>query len=356
METTRTDDEALAPGNDKLIPEWSVSADDQIVGMGLLVIVAFLSIFGWNLLTGDDGDSTDTDLAVVAGPVVAAGADLPGLNTTGPAAAAGEDTDAETGADDVEAITSSTTAAPATTVDLGPDVAAAIDPFGSASGTVEGSTALLTGFVGSETDKTAAGEAAAAVAGITAVDNQLVPVEAGVRSALEASGVADPDVVTVDTAVTVRGEVQNEAARAAALDAALAVPGVTAVVDELTLPAAESTIEELNALFELEPIQFASGSAQILDASFGALDRAAAVLTDNTAAIDIQGYTDVRGPEVTNLTLSQARADAVLDYLVGKGVAADNLTSTGYGETSQFADGDSPDALAANRRVRFELI
>ncbi len=192
--------------------------------------------------------------------------------------------------------------------------------------------------------------------GITGVDNQLIAVGPEVLSALEASDVVGADVQMDGTTATVRGEVPSEAARTAALEAALAVPGVTAIIDELTMPAPEVTIQELNALFELEPIQFASGSAEILADSFGTLDRAAAVLADNDAAIDVQGYTDVSGPELTNLTLSQARADAVLEYLVSKGVAAENLTSTGYGETTEFGEGQSAEALAKNRRVRFELI
>ena len=308
----RKDDEGLTPGEEKLLPEWGVAADDQIIALGLLVVAAFLAIFGWNTLVGDDLDAAVDTATAIAAPVTSGGADLPAPSS----------------------------ANPVTTIEEPDTEAVASTPSTSATTTTTPTTAPSTTLTPDSAD----------------VDDELVAIGAGIQAALEASGVLDADVEMNGTMATVRGEVPNEAARTAALDAALAVPGVTAIIDELTLPAPEVTIQELNALFELEPIQFASGSAEILADSFSTLDQAATVLADNDAAIDVQGYTDVSGPELTNLTLSQARADAVLEYLVGKGVAAENLTSTGYGETTEFGEGDSSEALAKNRRVRFELI
>ncbi len=369
----RSDDEGIAPGEEKLIPEWSVDADDQIIVLGLAVLAAFLAIFGWNTLTGDDEPDTalDTAAEVVAGPAVLAPA--LGTNITVPSDVDSADeaaidagaADDNSAADTTEAPATTaapTTRAPTTTtpttiaapIDLAPDVAASISGFSGAASTVDGTAAILTGFVGTDADKAAAGSDAAAVTGITSVDNQLVVLQPDVETAL-AANVADAAVEMNDTIATVRGEVPDDAARTAAVTAAGAVPGVASVVDELTVPET-AVVAQLNDLFELEPIQFGTGSATILDASFGTLDQAVAILGDNTTAIDIQGYTDVRGPEVANLTLSQARADAVLAYLVDNGVDGENLQSTGYGETTEFGDGDSADALAANRRVRFELI
>lgn len=362
METKVSDDKGLAPGEDKLIPEWSVDADDQIIMLGLAVLAAFLAIFGWSTLTGDDDTSTAELTEAVAGPLVV-NPDLGSSGITVPSIdselveveQAVETTSAPATTAEAPATTNEAPSTTVASVDLAPDLAAAIAGFSGASGTLDGTAAVLTGYVGVDADKTTAGENAAAVAGITSVDNQLVALQPDVLAALETSSVTGAAVEMNNTTATVRGEVPDDAARTTAVAAAGAVPGVSAVVDELTLSEA-GVITRLNDLFELEPIEFATGSATILDASFGTLDQAVEILSDNATAIEIQGYTDGRGPEVTNLTLSQARADAVHAYLVENGVDGTNLQSTGYGETTQFGEGDTADALAANRRVRFELI
>lgn len=355
METKKSDDKGLAPGEDKLIPEWSVGADDQIILLGLAVLAAFLAIFGWNTLTGDDDSVLAEPTEAIAGPLVV-DPDLGSSGITVPLIDS-EPVEGEQAVDSTSA-PATTTEAPSTTavaIDLAPDVSAAVAGYSGASGAVDGTNAVLTGYVGVDADKTTAGDNAAAVDGITSVDNQLVVLQPDVLAALEANGVSSAAAEMNDTTVTVRGEVPDDAARTTAVAAAGSVPGITAVIDELTIPDT-AVVTQLNDLFELEPIQFATSSATILDASFGTLDQAVAILAGNSTAIDIQGYTDVRGPEVANLTLSQARADAVLAYLVENGVDGNNLQSTGYGETTQFGEGDNADALAANRRVRFELI
>jgi len=68
----------------------------------------------------------------------------------------------------------------------------------------------------------------------------------------------------------------------------------------------------------------------------------------------IVGWTDTQGDEGDNLALSQARADAVVAYLVGAGAGDASLTVVGNGKTDQFAAGDAPAALQANRVVLFE--
>lgn len=91
------------------------------------------------------------------------------------------------------------------------------------------------------------------------------------------------------------------------------------------------------------------------------LDEAARTLMENPDVnVLIEGHTDARGRESYNQRLSERRAAAVKDYLVGKGVAADRLEAVGRGENDPVApnmdeDGnDHPDGRAMNRRV--ELI
>ncbi|MGF1533835.1 MAG: OmpA family protein [Bernardetiaceae bacterium] len=79
------------------------------------------------------------------------------------------------------------------------------------------------------------------------------------------------------------------------------------------------------------------------------------------ARIRIEAHTDERGGDAYNQGLSERRAKAVKDYLVGQGIAADRLESIGYGETRPAqpnrVDGILNETnMAINRRVEFKLI
>jgi outer membrane protein OmpA-like peptidoglycan-associated protein len=72
-----------------------------------------------------------------------------------------------------------------------------------------------------------------------------------------------------------------------------------------------------------------------------------------SAKVRIEGHTDSNGTPESNLLLSQARAQAVLDALVAQGIAADRLTAVGLGETRLQALGTTEADHAVNRRVEF---
>jgi len=71
--------------------------------------------------------------------------------------------------------------------------------------------------------------------------------------------------------------------------------------------------------------------------------------------VEIQGHTDDVGDDAENKTLSQERADAVSEYLKGKGIPAERLTSKGYGEEMPIADNKTRSGRDKNRRVDFVL-
>jgi len=72
--------------------------------------------------------------------------------------------------------------------------------------------------------------------------------------------------------------------------------------------------------------------------------------------VEIAGHTDWIGSDAYNLKLSNARADAVMQYLISKGVKADNLTAMGYGETQPIADNNTDEGRTKNRRVELRRI
>ena len=68
--------------------------------------------------------------------------------------------------------------------------------------------------------------------------------------------------------------------------------------------------------------------------------------------LEIQGHTDNVGAPATNLKLSQDRAAAVKAYLVQTfGIAADRLTTSGFGDTKPVGSNTTDDGRAKNRRV-----
>jgi outer membrane protein OmpA-like peptidoglycan-associated protein len=72
--------------------------------------------------------------------------------------------------------------------------------------------------------------------------------------------------------------------------------------------------------------------------------------------IEIGGHTDNVGSDEANLTLSNNRAQSVVDYLIKKGIATTRLTAKGYGETLPIATNDTDAGRAKNRRTEFKVI
>ncbi len=113
---------------------------------------------------------------------------------------------------------------------------------------------------------------------------------------------------------------------------------------------AKATIDKIN--YAAKNVFFASGSAKLLPKSYKALDEAIKLLKeDESLMVDVDGHTDASGKADKNQTLSEARATAVKDYLVSKGIADSRLTATGYGSTKPVADNKTAAGKAKNRRT-----
>jgi outer membrane protein OmpA-like peptidoglycan-associated protein len=67
--------------------------------------------------------------------------------------------------------------------------------------------------------------------------------------------------------------------------------------------------------------------------------------------IEVAGHTDSMGSDAYNMKLSQRRAEAVRNFLISRGVAADRLTAKGYGESQPVADNATEEGRFKNRRV-----
>ncbi len=103
-------------------------------------------------------------------------------------------------------------------------------------------------------------------------------------------------------------------------------------------------------------INFEVNSYTLTSDSFAVLDKVANMLTQHPeVSIQVHGHTDSDGTNESNQTLSENRANSVVTYLVEKGVAADRLSSMGYGEDNPVDTSGTDVAKAKNRRVEFVL-
>ncbi len=71
--------------------------------------------------------------------------------------------------------------------------------------------------------------------------------------------------------------------------------------------------------------------------------------------VEISGHTDNTGSAVSNESLSQLRADAVVNYLTSKGIMKDRLVAKGYGSTKPVSTNDNETGRQLNRRTEFEI-
>jgi len=108
-------------------------------------------------------------------------------------------------------------------------------------------------------------------------------------------------------------------------------------------------------LLSLTGVNFATNSAVLTADAKSILEEAVTLLksTDSVLEVRVEGHTDSRGPASYNQALSQKRAEAVVAYLVSRGVSESSLIAIGMGETNPIANNDTEAGRAANRRVDF---
>ncbi len=120
--------------------------------------------------------------------------------------------------------------------------------------------------------------------------------------------------------------------------------------DPLITLAAEETDRGL--VMTLGDVLFAAASAEPRASANPTLLKVVRFLQLNPRRrVRIEGYTDNRGDAAGNLALSQARAQAVADFIRGFGVEAGRMEVIGYGEQFRVAENASARGRAQNRRV-----
>ncbi|MFV0260413.1 MAG: OmpA family protein [Acidimicrobiales bacterium] len=224
---------------------------------------------------------------------------------------------------------------------------------------IDGETGTGTAATEPSTVSAQADQTSIILEGVVPTQDTADAIEAAAVSLYPTEGQVD-NQLTVDAAVatpvtmTVVGSLTDQALYNGLSAGFGGITGVEVDTSGLTLEASSTLETELNSL---APIEFASGSAQILPASEPVVDQAAAFLTQNPdAVVEVGGHTDSVGDEAANQTLSQARADAVTAALVARGVT-NELQPQGYGESRPVENpDDTPEKQQANRRIEFRVI
>lgn len=102
--------------------------------------------------------------------------------------------------------------------------------------------------------------------------------------------------------------------------------------------------------FVADKTQISRESAELLQQVALAADRCAG------ARLEVAAHTDATGDPAENFARSQARAEAVVDYLVGQGVERARLKARGYGAQAPVASNRSAAGRSRNRRVEITVL
>ncbi|GAB4022730.1 OmpA family protein [Spirosoma koreense] len=108
---------------------------------------------------------------------------------------------------------------------------------------------------------------------------------------------------------------------------------------------------------QLKAIQFVQSKAELLPDAMPALEQLLMFMQSKpTAEIELSGHTDNQGDFDENIRLSKQRVDLVKAYLVQNGIAANRITTRGYGPTRPIASNNSETTRQLNRRVEMIVL
>jgi outer membrane protein OmpA-like peptidoglycan-associated protein len=182
-------------------------------------------------------------------------------------------------------------------------------------------------------------------------------VRSGVARRHESAGPPEIRTVTVTREVLVERVVfLPDRDRDGAPDDVDHCPDASGPTDTAGCPRYENLVVKPGELVLKDKLYFALDQAKLRSISFPVLDEVARALIDNmNFRVRIEGHTDSSGTDGHNRTLSEQRADAVLDYLVAHGVARDRLTSKGLSSSEPIDTNTTADGRENNRRVQFQV-
>ena len=131
-------------------------------------------------------------------------------------------------------------------------------------------------------------------------------------------------------------------------------PDMAGPMDNWGCPAYKKLIVKKDKLELKEKLYFAWDQAVLQEISYPDLDEVVQALNDNKGfRVQVEGHASSEGADDHNQTLSEQRAEAVLDYLVAHGISKDRLVSKGFGSSVPLDTNETIAGRENNRRVEF---
>jgi OmpA-OmpF porin, OOP family len=157
------------------------------------------------------------------------------------------------------------------------------------------------------------------------------------------------------TVVSMRGEVSNEAQKQQIASEVAASLNPSYVVNNgLRITASDQGL--LDQALANRVIEFEIGKSDLTPRGKKILDEMAGTLQKlKSQKIEVIGHTDDQGLRVSNVALSQARAETVKTYFSIKGIDAKLISASGVGPDRPVASNATGEGRARNRRIEFRL-
>ena len=131
-------------------------------------------------------------------------------------------------------------------------------------------------------------------------------------------------------------------------------PDVAGPMDNWGCPPYKKLVVKKDRLELKEKLYFAWDQAVLQEVSFPVLDEVVQALNDNKGfRVQVEGHASSEGGDDHNQTLSEERAEAVLNYLVTHGIDRERLASKGFGSSVPLDTNDTIAGRENNRRVEF---
>ena len=121
--------------------------------------------------------------------------------------------------------------------------------------------------------------------------------------------------------------------------------------DLYLVPIEEGQTVRINNIF------FNTGESELLPDSYPELKRLVKILKENPSmTIKLLGHTDNVGTSKDNLILSNERAEAVKNYIIGLGIDGNRITTKGFGFSKPVSTNKTEEGRALNRRVECQIL